>query len=325
MKTLITHPDTTIRSNNLTYVTLKDDLLKNFVAFEKVEVLMTEGIDVFAHHVLNFLDFEDIIRLAMTSKNFYYLLSLRIKPKRIVTNRRINSIKSIKHWITGACLVTFVCPNVVVSDEDLKLFPQSLSVLELGFDQKLTNAAIKTLPRELKQLKLSNANIGNVGLSFLPPNLTHLTLKYSNKVTDLGLKNLPTTLTHLDLYSNTCITDKGLKYLPPNLTYLCLHENNNITSEGIKCLPRSLTYLDLHCNTFMEDECVKDLPRSLTYLDLHSARSITDNGLPYFPSGLIYLDLFLNKKITIELKHLPQNLSSYYARSSKIKILSSKS
>jgi len=305
--------------SNLTYVTLTDDESTSFVAYTQVEVFMTEGIDVFAHNVLNFLDFEDIIRLAMTSKNFYYLLSLRIKPKRIVTNRRISSIKSVKHWIAGSCLSTFICPSVVVSDEDLKLFPQSLSVLDLGFDQKLTNAAIKNLPRELKQLKLNNANIGNIGLTFLPPNLTHLTLKYSNKVTDLGLKNLPTTLTHLDLYSNTCITDLGLKSLP-NLTYLSLHENNIITSEGLKYLPRSLTYLDLHCNTSIDDEGLKHLPRSLNFLDLHNSRSITDNGLPYLPPSLTYLDLFSNKKITMEMKHLPQSLSSFYARSAKIKV-----
>jgi len=308
-------------SSNLTLVALNDTNETNFVVYEKVEVLTTEGIDVFANHILNFLDFEDIIRLAMTSKNIFLLLSLRIKPTRIVTNRRISSIKAIKHWISGSCLLTFVCRNVVVSDEDINLFPQSLTVLDLGFDQKLTNNAIKNLPRNLTQLKLCHAAIGNAGLSYLPPYLTHLTLKHSNKVTDLGLKYLPSTLTHLDLYSNTSITDKGLQNLPPNLTHLCLHENNNITSDGLKHLPQSLIYLDLNGSIHIDDDGVKYLPRSITYLDLHNSRLLTDNGLPYLPLGLNFLDLYSNKKISpLGIKQLPQSLYSFYARCSKIKI-----
>jgi len=242
---------------------------------------------------------------------------LRIKPKKIQTSRRI-SINTIKHWISGSCLVTFVCPNVVVSDDDMKLFPSSLTVLDLGFDQKLTNNAIKNLPRGLKQLKLCHANVGNVGINYLPPILTHLTFKNSNRVTDVGLKNLPNTLTHLDLYSNNSISDKGIRNLPPNLTYLCLHENNNVTSEGLKYLPKTLNYLDVHENTWIDDEGIKNLPLSITYLDLHYAKLVSNSGLIYLPPRLTHLDLFMNKNVSLDLKHLPQSLTTFYAKSSRL-------
>jgi len=291
----------------------------NFVA--PVEILITEGIDVFVNHILNILNFEDIIRIAMASKMFYALLSEKMKPTRIQTNRPISSLQLLKTWITNSRLTTLICPNLLIVDEDINLLPPTLTVLDLGFDQNLTNTGIKNLPRDLKQLGLCYSNIGNAGLSYLPPHLTHLSIKYGNKITDLGLKYLPRTLTHLELPSNTTMTDKGLKNLPPNLLHLDLRDNQYITNEGLKYLPLTLNYLNLHSNLNISDEGLNSLPPSLTYLDLHSTRSISDQGLSYLHAAVLlnYLDLYSNKKITqSSMKYLPQ-INSFYVGLNRVK------
>jgi hypothetical protein len=230
--------------------------------------------------------------------------------------------------------------NKLVTDFGLKTL-KKLTYLKLSWNEaKITNGAFKKFDN-LMTLNLNsfswqnwfsdpNFKINYFNDKCLDhcPNLTNLSLRCTNVITDKGLKKL-NKLVRLDICNNYTITNYGIKHMISlkelnadinsnigsdgvinlvNLEILTLFDNKEMTNEGLVNLV-NLTELDLGDQWEIDDDGISHL-KKLTKLSLSFNDVITDAAISNLPE-LTSLNLFCNHKISEEcvakipkLKHL---------------------
>ena len=258
-------------------------------------------------------------------RNYFTHISLNWKDAEV-----ISECKRLEHLDIG--ITDVITNNVELPEtvESLKLFQfrndfgtsvlienriniHDTNLTKLDFTGSFTNVSRLDfkLPKNLKELNFSNANISDYLLHSIPETIEILKMgrvriDSPHIETLFDILNTLKKLKHLELTGYQFDADQ-IKYLsdklPKCLTTLDL-SMNNIGPDGIKHLsdklPKCLTTLNLNSNNigpagikYLSDK----LPKCLTTLNLRN-NNIDDNVAKYLidklPEGLKYLDLGFN-------------------------------
>lgn len=138
--------------------------------------------------------------------------------------------------------------------------PESLRILNLNFNNTLTEDIFPLLPRELHTLKVAGIQVTLEGIDKLPPALTELILSSQN-VQDESCRYFPRTLRKLSLY-RCRVSDNGLAYLPPSIEELDLSWNP-ISDQGLVSLMELPQLRQLNVShTFVTQEKLLELEKA---------------------------------------------------------------
>lgn len=227
-------------------------------------------------------------------------------------------------------ITDLVIPPKCQSPEVLGLLPSELESLSFT-DSQIGLAGILSLPQSLTKLDLSSSPLLELNeWRKLPSNLSTLSLRACQGLTDDAIRFLPRSLTVLDISGNlTRITSECLMFLPrclkefsakscdisgdllhflpSDLVKLELAGCKNLGT-GIHRMPRSLRYLDIEsCNNF---RFLDNLPPYLTYLNVKNCSKLTDAIAKHLPASLTSLNLACCSQLTNNIiTQLPSSLT----------------
>jgi hypothetical protein len=200
-----------------------------------------------------------------------------------------------------------------LQDSDLKLFPHSLTRLELPENDNLTYNGISCLPSSIEILNLDRSSISSnktmKGFSLLP--IRVLTINRLLKAGENDLNGLPTTLTHLELSGCSELIGNGLKYLSSNLIYLDLSNLQQFEGDFFEYLPPQLEHLSLGKFSISKPSYLTNLPSKLTFLDVSSLFDLKGGDIIHLPRNLISLFIgSISQPIVIEeIQNLPPKMT----------------
>lgn len=148
-----------------------------------------------------------------------------------------------------------------------------------------------------------------------PPQITHLSLQFSNKIGYEGFRAISSisSLEVLDLYECDNIYDDGFEHLYrlPSLRWLNIGCVENITDLGLLYISKvkMLQYLDIGFSRSVTDQGIVHLKNldSLRFLDMRHCEELTDNTLEFISKNLKkleYIHISCEMFTVIGLNHL---------------------
>ena len=257
-----------------------------------------------------------------------------VLPKWICQNLTLKCLSHLNQFEASRMSILYA-PHL--TDEHVALLPKSLTFLELGNSNSITNIGISLLPPNLKTLIVSSCLLSfESAKSFpstltelvlpkttqllsdlpLPPHLTSLTLGDTSLYSDMLC--LPRGITKLDLGRNLNLCDADIAKLPRFLVWFSLQDNHLLTSQSIPFLPSTLQHLRITGNAKFGEVIISSgsgenvcWPKGLLSLELPDNTSLSGGlSLQYLPPGLTRLQLLANQNISNEwVPQLPRTLT----------------
>lgn len=134
---------------------------------------------------------------------------------------------------------------------------------------KMTNKAMKHLPKSLESLDISSTEVRGEGYAHLRRGLKSLNVSF-NPFSDSDTKYLPDTLERLEL-DKAHLSNAGLANLPKSIRFLDLSYCSNISNRGMIHLSR-LEVIDLTGCFQLDDDVLKYLSRRVMKVIMHDTR-----------------------------------------------------
>jgi serine/threonine protein kinase len=241
------------------------------------------------------------------------------------------SLASLSHVSSFPIVEMTLTHATHMTDEYMGLIPRSVTKLELGECNRVTDRGIALLPPQLVSLTLSSSILSCYVSKHLPQSLTELKLGSSllRLVSDVPLppalltlclgntalfadfSMLPRSVLKLDLGRSPNFSDADVPKLPPKLTWLSIAEASLLTSKSIPQFPSSLTHLRIAGSSKFGDHLRDEWPAGLLALELPDNTSMTSAHLPFLPRELTRLELSANDHISNDcIPQMPRTLTS---------------